>query len=80
MSRRTTRSQLPIAVIGAGLGGIACAVNLTRAGLTSEAAFEKSGGPAVPHGTACALESASTRSGGTNRRSRPSRAASVKSD
>jgi len=34
-----------IAIIGAGLGGIAAAVNLTRAGITSFTIFEQSAGP-----------------------------------
>jgi cation diffusion facilitator CzcD-associated flavoprotein CzcO len=34
-----------VAIIGAGLGGIAAAVNLTRAGITSFTIFEQSAGP-----------------------------------
>lgn len=34
-----------VAIIGAGLGGVACAVNLSRAGLTDFTVFEKADGP-----------------------------------
>jgi cation diffusion facilitator CzcD-associated flavoprotein CzcO len=37
--------SLSVAIIGAGLGGIAAAVNLKRAGISSFTIFEQSAGP-----------------------------------
>jgi cation diffusion facilitator CzcD-associated flavoprotein CzcO len=34
-----------VAIIGAGLGGVACAVNLSRAGFTNFTVYEQAGGP-----------------------------------
>jgi cation diffusion facilitator CzcD-associated flavoprotein CzcO len=44
-SRHAERRAPTIAIIGAGLGGIAAAVNLKRAGISSFTVFEQSAGP-----------------------------------
>jgi cation diffusion facilitator CzcD-associated flavoprotein CzcO len=41
----SAKSYPSIAIIGAGLGGVACAVNLSRAGIDSYTVFEKADGP-----------------------------------
>jgi cation diffusion facilitator CzcD-associated flavoprotein CzcO len=43
--RRTARRDVRVAIVGAGLGGIAAAVKLTRAGFDDVTVFEKAGGP-----------------------------------
>ncbi len=39
------KSQVRVAIVGAGLGGIAAAVKLKRAGIDSFTVFEKADGP-----------------------------------
>jgi cation diffusion facilitator CzcD-associated flavoprotein CzcO len=45
VTRRRVKDQPSVAIIGAGFGGIATAVELSRAGLTSFTVFERSAGP-----------------------------------
>jgi cation diffusion facilitator CzcD-associated flavoprotein CzcO len=68
---KKTKRDVSVAIIGAGLGGIAAAVHAKRAGVTSLTIFEQSGGRAARGGTTpIPASSATSRSRFTHIRSR----------